>query len=211
MKYINYNSQNNDKLCLQANKMIDYSPKNVRNDRYYKMISRAKIMEICCKNKQIIRSINNKSRLDLEEYTDLIQGIGIMIKDYCKNIFLEKFEQVLFKYNDYDFSVDRDNLIDIALGTFNNTVKWCLKNSNNDVWILKYKYNKQGKLIACKGTKKSAEQNILVSGATVIQIGMLKMFISDTEHKVYCFSAIDEYLYVKKDRYNNYSACPRVA
>ena len=99
MKYINYNSQNNDKLCLQANKMIDYSPKNVRNDRYYKMISRAKFMEICCKNKQIIRSINNKSKLDLEEYTDLIQGIGIMIKDYCKNIFLEKFEQILFKYN----------------------------------------------------------------------------------------------------------------
>lgn len=193
-----------------SNELTDYCPKSVETDIYYYIVSKPTITEICYKNKQVMQAIIHKAELDIEEYTDLVQAIGFMVSDYCKRIFIPLLDGFISEHRNYSFSVDKDALIDIALGKRNSEIKWCSKRKNEEIWILKYKYNRAGELIECRNSKND-EKSLNVSDSYVIHIGMLKMYVSDSEKKVYCLSTADEYLYVKKSSDNKYFAHPFVA
>ncbi|MGN0598150.1 MAG: hypothetical protein ACI4J1_12575 [Ruminiclostridium sp.] len=210
MKYRNYNTQDDDMLIKLSDILISYCPESVKKDKYFKTISNKKIIEICFGYKKVINDINSKHILDLEEYTELLHAIGFMIADFYKNRFTKILNRIVDEYCSYSFSVDTGALIDIALGKNSSEIKWCSKRKNNEVWILRFKYNSSGELIYCRNNK-ADEKPLNVSGNHVVQIGMLKMYISDAEKKIYCFSTADEYLYVRKSADNKYFACPSAA
>lgn len=210
MVYKNYNKNNDDIYIKLSNELIDYYPESVKDDKYYKVISNPLFDEICYKNHQVMRGILHKSELSLEDYTDLVQAIGYMTYDYYKRRFTPIISEFLDKNKGYSFSVDTDTLIDIALGKTKSNTMWCSKRRKNEIWIIKYKYNKSGELIECRSNKVD-EEAYNVSGAYVVHIGMLKMYVSDSKKKVYCLSTDNEYFYVKKTSDNKYFAFGNVA
>ena len=199
MIYKKYNTVNDLKLITLANTLIDYVPHQVRKDKYYRLISRDLIQEICLTNKAVINGIINKNQLNVDDYRELLNAIGYMLYDHCKNKMYSYCQKIERDYKDYDF-VSKYPLIDIAMGKHDNQFMWCVKNSRNKISLVKYKFNKKGELIVYKGN--NAEQ--VITNARCIQIGKLKAFVSDIDKKVYCLSIDNELLYVVKNEDNSY-------
>lgn len=210
MKLINYNKNNENKLVCIANELIDYAPVKVRKDKYYNFISRAFIMNICCKCSDVIYNINHKSELNLDDYTELLNAIGFIIKDHCRVSFERYCKQVKGKYKDYSVITEYP-IIDIALGKQSQLLNWYLKDGNGNVQLVRYKYNKNGDLIVCRDTKNDMYKTVDVTDATIVQIGRLKMIVSDKSMKIYCFSVDDEFISIKKNEYNKFEFCKNIA
>lgn len=204
MKFKDYNKQHReDKLITIANILVDYTPSKVRKDKYYNFISRWNIMDICCKCTDVIHSIKYKSELSLDDYKELLNAVGYIIKDHCRDVCESYCEQVQMKYQNYTFITEYP-IIDIALGKHSQQLYWYLKGGKGNVQLLRYKYNRSGDLIACRKTKDDMFKAVDVSDDTVIQIGKLKMIVSDTTMKVFCFSVDDELLSIKKNEHNKF-------
>lgn len=150
MIFKNYNVSNDLKLIGLSNVLIEYEPKQVRKDKYYGLISRNLIQEICLTNKAVTHGINNKKQLDIEEYRELLNAIGYMLYDHCKNKLYRNCQEIEYKYRDYDF-VSEYPLIDIAMGKYNKQFKWCLKDSRKRISLVKYKYNKKRRFDCLQG------------------------------------------------------------
>lgn len=209
-KVINYNENYEDKLVAIANKMIDYKPVNVRGDKYYKFISRAVVTDMCCKCSEIISGIEHKSELNLADYGELVNAIGYVIKDNCREKFKYLCERVKSQYQNYSFITEYP-IIDIAMGKHSQQLNWYLKGGKGNVQLVRYKYNKIGELIACRNTKDDMLNTVDVTDSTIIRIGRMKMLVCDKSMKIYCLSVDDEFLSVKKNEQNKFYFCKNIA
>lgn len=210
MIYKNYNENHDDRLIDIANELIDYKPKKVRRDKYFNFISRVSIIEMCVKNKGVIDGINHKMQLDLEDYTELLQAIGFVIKDCCKARFDKYCEQVKTKYKEYTIVAEHP-IINIALGEHSSHLKWYLQGGKGKVLLVRYKENKKGELTVCRNTKDDMIRTVDVTDCQVIQIGRLELIVSDVDMKIYALSVDDEFLSIKKNADNTFEFCQKVA
>lgn len=188
-------------MIVLANQLIKYVPKVVKNDKYFDIISKNAIFEICNKNKALKRNIVNKSQLQLDEYTDTLNAIGYMLLDYCKDKIIYYYNSFIQKYGKYEF--DADNVLDVILGkeAEQKFTLWSLKYKSDGFHLLGFK-NKNNDVVAFNGSC----GDIKLHGFCV-QIGNAKLFVSDSDKKVYCRSADKELFYIKevKHKYKNFS------
>lgn len=201
MTFKNYNSTWDIALIDNVKEMIDYVPCEVGNDKFYKFISCSKVAEIAIKNKAIWQGIKNKSNLNLDDYQELLNGVGFMIRDFYRKRFETHCNQIIKSYIDYEIISEGTSLIDIAMGACNSDSYWYLQTQKDRIFLVKFKYNKRGELIKCRGK----DSDIDVTDSRCIQIGKLKIIISDTNKSIYCLSTVNEFLFVVKNSDNKYN------
>ncbi len=206
MTFKNCNLTEDITLINNVKEMINYQPCKVKNDKFYKFISNPKVAEIAIKNKAIWQGINEKSSLDLDDYRELINGIGFMIRDFYRKRFEKHCNQIIDGYADY--KIISENIIpvdiamvDIAMGACNSSSYWYLQTQKDRIFLVKFKYNKNGILIKYRGK----DSDIDVTDSRCIQMGKLKIIISDTNKSIYCLSIVNEFLFVVKNSDNKYN------
>lgn len=201
MTFKNFNQTNYIRLIKIAKELIDYRAITVENDKYYERISKSDILEITSRNRAIIQGIKNKSYLDVDDYSELLNGIGFMIKDYLAKKLDVYCKRISNSCVGYDF-VSENNLplIDVAMGAYNNKYYWYLQAQKDKVLLVKFKYNKSGEIIKFRGKG----TDIDVTNSKCFQVGKAKIIISDSDKKVYCISTECEFIYVVKNPENKY-------
>lgn len=93
------------------------------------------------------------------------------------------------------------------MGAYESKYHWYLQGQNGKVLLVKFKYNKKGKIIKFRG--KGAD--IDVTDCKCFQVGKAKIIISDSDKKIYCLSTENEYIYVVKNPENKYKCYGRSA
>lgn len=202
MTFKNFNQTNDIKLINIAKELVDYQPITVKEDKYYKRISKDDILEICMKNKAIINGIKNKSSLDIDDYKELLTAIGFTIRDYLTKKFDVYCKRISDNCIGYDFVLENNlPLIDVVMGACESKWNWYLQTSKGRVILVKFKDNKKGERIKFRG--KGA--NINITDCKCFQIGKAKIIVCDLTKTVYCLSADNEFLFVVKGADNKYN------
>lgn len=208
MTFKNFNQLNDVKLVDLANVLIDYKPTKVKNDKYYRRISKNDILEVCLKNKAVIYGIKNKSALELNDYREILNAIGFMFKDFL----IKKFDVYCKRISDscigYAF-VSENNLplIDIAMGAYEDKYYWSLGTKKDKVILLKFKHDKIGEIIKFRGK----DADIDVTDCKCFQIGKAKVIVSDTDKRAYFLSTEREFILAVKNEKNKYRCYGRSA
>lgn len=191
-------------MIILANQLIDYIPEEVKGDRYYDTISEDTIFEICSRNKDLKQNILNKSKLQLDEYTDTINVVGYMLLDHCKKKVIYYYNSFMEKYKGYEF--DTNNVLDMILGkeAKQKFTLWGLKHRSDGLHLLGFK-NKNNDIVAFNGSCGDIKFE-QVKQVICVPIGNAKLFVSDLDKKVYCRSADKELFYIKeiKHKYKNF-------
>lgn len=208
MTFENFNKINDTKLIDLANALIDYEPTKVKNDKYYRRISKNDILETCLKNKSVIQSIKNKSSLALDDYRELLNAVGFMIRDCLTKKFDVYCKRISDSCIGYDYVSENDlSFIEVAMGAYEDKYYWYLESKKDKVLLVKFKYNKKGEIIKFRGK----DANIDVTDNRCFQVGKAKIIISDLDKKIYCLSAGREFIYVTKNQENKYKCYGRSA
>lgn len=188
-------------MVILANQLIDYVPEEVEGDRYFDIISKDTIFEICSRNTALKQNILNKSKLQLDEYTDTLNVVGYLLLDHCKKKVIYYYNSFMEKYKEYKFDVD--NVLDMILGKEmkQKFTLWGLKYRSDGFHLLGFK-NKNNDIVAFNGSC----GDIKFEQVFCVQIGNAKLFVSDLDKKVYCRSADKELFYIKKikHKYKNF-------
>lgn len=206
MTFKNFNQINDLEFVDFAKELIDYQATTVKDDKYYKRISKDDILEIVSRNKAIVNGIKNKCYLNIEGYTEVLNGVGFMIRDYL----VKKFDVYCKRISDscigYEL-VSENNLplINVAMGSYQDKWHWYLQSQKGKVLLVKFKRNKNHKNIKYRG--KGAD--IDVTDCKCFQVGKAKIIISDSDKKIYCLSTENEYIFVVKNPENEYKCYGR--
>ena len=90
--------------------------------------------------------------LSVENYGDILNGVGIMCKDYIMKRLDVYCKRISDSCIGYDF-VSENNLplIDIVMGACGIKWNWCLQTSKGRVILVKYKLNKKGEITKFRG------------------------------------------------------------
>lgn len=205
MTFKNFNQINDLEFVDFAKELIDYRAITVKDDKYYNRISKNDILEIISKNKTIVNGIKNKSSLSVEDYTEVLNGVGFMIRDYL----IKKFDVYCKRISNGYELVSENNLplIDVAMGAYESKYYWYLQGQNGRVLLVKFKTNKQGEIIKFRG--KGAD--IDVTDCKCFQIGKSKIIVCDSDKRIYCLSTESEFIYVVKNPENKYKYYGRTA
>lgn len=190
-----------------ANELIDYQATTVKGDKYYNRISKDDIFEIISKNKSLVNGIKNKFFLGIEDYSELLNGVGFMVKDYLTkrfDVFCKRISDSCIGYE----LVSENNLplIDVAMGACEDKYYWYLQSQKGKILLVKF-YKKNGENIKFRGKG----SNIDVKDSKCFQVGKAKIIVSDLDKKVYCLSTEREYIYVTKNSENKYRCYGRSA
>ena len=207
MTFKNFNQINDLEFVDFATELIDYQATTVKDDKYYKRISKDDILEITSRNKSIVNGIKNKFSLSLEDYTEVLNGIGFMIRDYLIKKFDVYCKRIFDSCIGYDF-VSENNLpmIDVAMGAYEGKYYWYLQSQKGKILLVKF-YHKNGENIKFRGKG----SNIDVTDSKCFQVGKAKIIVSDLDKKVYCLSTEREYICVTKNSENKYRCYGRSA
>ena len=204
MTFKNFNQINDLEFVDFATELIDYQATTVKDDKYYKRISKDDILEITSRNKSIVNGIKNKSSLSVEDYTEVLNGIGFMIRDYL----IKKFDVYCKRISNGYELVSENNLpmIDVAMGAYEGKYYWYLQSQKGKILLVKF-YRKNGENIKFRGKG----TDIDVTDSKCFQVGKAKIIISDSDKKIYCLSTEKEYIYVVKNPENKYKCYGRSA
>lgn len=188
-----------------AKELINYRAITVKGDKYYNRISRNDILEIVSKNKAIVNDIKNKSSLSVEDYTEVLNGVGFMVRDYL----VKKFDVYCKRISNGYELVSENNLplIDVVMGAYGSKYKWYLQGQNGKVFLVKFKRNKKNEITKFRG--KGADINVM--DCKCFQVGKAKIIVSDLDKKIYCLSTENESIYVVKNEKNEYRCYGRSA
>lgn len=97
------------------------------------------------KNRAIIDGIKNKTSLDLDNYKELLNGAGFMIRDYLTKKFDVYCKRISADCIGYDFVSENDlPLIDVVMGGHQDKWHWYLQSQMGKVLLVKFKYDKMG-------------------------------------------------------------------
>lgn len=197
MKYKIYNTDQEDELIDIGNQLMNYKPENINEDKFFDLISSDTVVEICWKNKSLIKAIKNKNELNLEEYADVLEAVGFMIRDYCRErlaIYLNIFQS---NYKDYNIiETNGQSLLELTMGNPNNDLLWKIKGENGESNLLYWKHSHDNEWVICK---ERVQRNI--GNMSIERLGRLYFLISDNEKKIICLSFVNEIMFIKVDEY----------
>lgn len=189
MNFVDLTSEKTNKMLKLGNELDDYTPLKVYEDAYFNEINNSEVMEICRKNKALIKAIRDKKNLSIEEYSDVLCAVGIMLRDYCKEKVTYQLQRFMFDYDGYTFDINTDKLLNLCMGALPINRYWHIFKSNTGFSLRTFKKCEDGyfKTFTGHGAK------VDFVDIKCIRVGFCKFFISDSNKAVYC-RAVDREL-----------------
>lgn len=195
--------------CLNSDKMLfiidivrqlnGYTPTEVTGDRFCNILKTDEMQEICCKYKRIIKLIDNIDKLSLEEYSDLLEAIYIMLDEYVRKQINHQLMMFIQRFGNYTFDTDIDEIYKLAIGECGCKDFWTLSLRKDGLHILRLHKTDDNNYTALKG-----KSDIKINCKRIYQIGKCKFILS--EKNIYCRSANMELVNIHRIK-NKFTGC----
>lgn len=203
MNFVSLTSGKTNKLLKLGNKLTDYIPLKTYGDTFFNEITRSDVKEICLKNKALILAINNRENLSIEEYTDILCAVGFMLRDYCKAKVKYQLQRFMSDYNGYTFDINLDKLFDLCIGILPINTYWHIFKLNTGFSLRAFKKCEECedgyfKPFTGRGSK------VDFTDIKCIQIGLCRLFISDSNKAIYCRAVDKELPFVRRVENKNF-------
>lgn len=197
--YYCLNSDNMLSLIDIVNQLDGYVPETVTGDRFYNIIRQDNIIQICFKYKRLAKLIENADELSVEEYSEVLGAVYIMLNEYVEKHIKNQLYEFMERFGANKFDASYDMILGLAMGKADNQGFWTLYQKKDGLHIMSFRHLENDMYIAIKG-----KADIKVDCHTIYQIGKCKFIISD--EKIFCRSAYRELINVRCVK-NKYSAC----
>ena len=194
MNFVSLSSEKTNKMLKLGNELSDYTPLKVYGDAYFNEINNSEVMEICRKNKALIEAIRDKENLSVEEYSDVLCAIGIMLRDYCREKITYQLDRLLLDYNGYRFDISTDKLLNLCMGVLPINRYWCMVKTNNGFSLRTYKKCEDDYFTSFTGRNGRVD----FESVRCVQVGLSKFFISDSDNMIYCCSVLTELSFTRR-------------
>lgn len=194
MDYINLTSEETNRLLVLGNRLTDYIPCTIKDDTYFNEVSKTDVMEICRKNKALIKMINDKENLSIEGYTDVLCAVGIMLRDYCRGKVTYQLDRFLLDYSVYRFDISTDKLLNLCMGILPVDKYWRMVKTDNEFSLRTYKKCDDNYFASFTGRNDKVD----FESVKCIQVGLGKFFVSDMNKMIYCCSALKELSFTRR-------------
>jgi len=194
MNFVSLTSEKTNKLLKLGNKLTDYIPLKVYGDTFFNEISNSDVKEICRKNKALIRSINDKENLSVEEYADVLCAVGFMIIDYCNEKVTYQLERFFNSHTEYSYDFNANKIHDLCMGVLSVNRYWRMIKTDNGFSLRTYKKDDDGYFTSFTGRN----GNVNLESVKCVQIGFCKFFVSDMDKMIYCCSVSKELSFTRR-------------
>ena len=194
MNFVSLSSEKTNKMLKLGNKLADYTPLKVCGDVFFNEIDNSDVMEICRKNKALIKAIRDKENLSVEEYAEVLCAIGIMLRDYCREKITYQLNRLLLDYNRYRFDISTDKLLNLCMGFLPVDKYWRMVKTNNGFSLRIYKKCEDNYFTSFTGRNGRVD----FESVRCVQIGLSKFFISDSNAMIYCCSVSKELSFTRR-------------
>lgn len=194
MNFVSLTSEKTNKMLKLGNELLSYTPLKVYEDTYFNEINNSDVMEICRKNKALIKAIKDKENLSVEKYADVLCAIGIMLRDYCREKIIYQVQRFMSDYSGYTFDINLDKLYDLCTGILPISTYWHIFKSDTGFSLRLFKKceDRYFKTFTGRGGK------VDFKDVKCVQIGLCKFFVSDTDKTIYCCSALTELSFTRR-------------
>lgn len=182
MNFVSLTSEKTNKMLKLGNELADYTPLKVYGDAYFNEINNSEVMEICRKNKALIKAIRDKENLSVEEYSDVLCAIGIMLHDYCKEKIIYQVQRFMSDYNGYTFDINLDKIHDLCMGVLPVNKYWRMIKTDKGFSLRIFKKYDDDYFTSFIGRNSRVD----FTDIKCVQIGLCNFFISDVNKMIYC-------------------------
>lgn len=196
--YCCLNSDNILSLIDIVSQLENHIPKEVTGDKFYTIVQKNNIKQLCYKYKRLANILENLDNLSVEDYSDVLTAVYIILNEYIIKHIKYQLEEFLQRFSENSFDTDFDTIYNLAIGKVDNQVFWSLYQRKDGLHMLSF-IQSENMYVALKG-----KADIKVDCKMIYQIGKCKFIIS--EDKVYCRSAYKELINIRCIK-NRYSAC----
>lgn len=197
--YCCLSSDNMLSLINIVNQLEDYIPETVTGDKFYNIVQQDNIKQLCYKYKRLARILENLDNLSVEDYSDVLGAVYIMLNEYVREHIKYQLDDFLQRFSENSIDTDFDTIYNLAIGRADKQGFWSLYQRKDGLHILSFIQSENNIYVALKG-----KADIKVDCKMIYQIGKCKFIIS--EDKVYCRSAYKELINIRCVK-NRYSAC----
>lgn len=195
-----YNTDKTLKLIKIVNELEGYIPESVTGDEFYRIVKTDSIKQICYKNKAVIKYIDDLDNLSLDDYTDLLEAVYYMLRDYCREKIDYQLKAFINKYKNYTIDTNIYDILQMAMGKPKDNKFWSVVHKKNGIHIMRFNKTDGNIYTALKG-----KSEIIVSMIKrICRIGNCKFIVADNGN-IYCRSADKELINLKRIK-NSYSA-----
>lgn len=187
-------------LC---NRLDGYSPGTVAGDRFYNIGKQDRIIEVCFKYKRLVKLLKNVDKLSLEDYSDVLEAVCIMVNEYTTKHIKSQLVQFMEQFGIDKFDASYDTIFELAMGKSASRSGepgyWTICKKKDGLHIMSFRHLENDMYFALKG-----KADIKIDCKKIYQIGKCKFIVS--KEKIYCRSVYKELVNVKCCN-NKYSAC----
>lgn len=194
MNFVSLSSKKTNKILKLGNELSDYTPLKVYGDAYFNEINNSEVMEICRKNKALIKAIRDKENLSVEEYSDVLCAIGIMLRDYCREKIIYQIQRFMSDYNGYTFDINLDKLLSLCMGVLPVDKYWRMVKTDNGFSLRTYKKCEDDYFTSFTGRNSRVD----FESVRCVRVGLSKFFISDSDNMIYCCSVSTELSFTRR-------------
>lgn len=194
MNFVSLTSEKTNKMLKLGNELLDYTPLKVYEDTYFNEINNSDVMEICRKNKALIKAIKDKENLSVEEYADVLCAIGIMLRNYCREKIIYQIQRFISDYSGYTFDINLDKLYDLCTGILPISTYWHIFKSDTGFSLRAFKKCEDYYFTSFTGRNGRVD----FESVRCVQVGLSKFFISDANKMIYCRSTLTELSFTRR-------------
>lgn len=194
MDYISLTSARTNKLLSLGNQLANYVPYIVKDDTYFDVIVEADVMEICQKNRILLKAIKDRNNLTLEEYADVLIAVSFMINDYCDKKITYQLEKFFNSHTEYSYDFDVNKIHDLCMGVLPINRYWRMIKTYNGFSLRTFKKCDDGYFTSFTGRNSKVD----FKDVKCIKVGLCKFFISDADKMIYCHSTLRELSFTRR-------------
>lgn len=194
MDYISLTSARTNKLLSLGNQFANYVPYIVKDDTYFDVIVEADVMEICQKNRILLKAIKDRNNLTLEEYADVLIAVSFMINDYCNEKVTYQLERFFNDHTEYSYDFDVNKIHDLCMGVLPVNKYWRMIKTDKGFSLRTFKICDDGYFTLFTGRNGKVD----FTDVKCIQVGLCNFFVSDVDKMIYCCSVSKELSFTRR-------------
>lgn len=194
MNFVSLSSEKTNKMLKLRNKLADYVPCTIKDDTYFDIIAEVDVMEICRKNRTLLKAIKGRNNLTLEEYSDVLTAVSFMINDYCNEKVTYQFERFFNDHTEYSYDFDVNKIHDLCMGVLPVNRYWRMIKTDNGFSLRIFKKCDDGYFTSFTGRNSRVD----FTDIKCVQIGLFKFFVSDTNKMIYCCFVLRELSFTRR-------------
>ena len=194
MNFVSLSSEKTNKMLKLRNKLAEYVPCTVKDDTYFDIIAEVDVMEICWKNRTLLKAIKDRNNLTLEEYADVLTAVSFMINDYCNKKVTYQFERFFNDHTEYSYDFDVNKIHDLCMGVLPVNKYWRVIKTDKGFSLRTFKICDDGYFTLFTGRNGKVD----FTDVKCIQVGLCKFFVSDVDKMIYCCSVSKELSFTRR-------------